>query len=283
MYKEVNDKVTPYNLRFIDSNSFMLGSLENHVNDLSELHDCNWKDKSKPQLKIKYDKVNIHTRCKTCTKRSKQSIQSLKNNFPSTFCLINGNIDKFILLLKKGVYPYEYMNDWKKFEEPELPSHNEIYSNLYLKNISKEDFKHAQNVWKTFNIKSLGLGEYYDLYVQSDTTQLADIFEQFRTSCLKEYELNPAYFCTTLGLAMEAYLKKTEVKLELLTDINMVLMFEKGTRGGISQAIQRYATANNKYMSNFNPKQIIFYLMYLDANNLYGYAMIKKIPIDSFK
>ena len=175
------------------------------------------------------------------------------------------------------------MNDWKKSEETELPSDNEFYSNLYLKNISKEDFKHAQNVWKTFNIKSLGLGEYYDLYVQSDTTQLADIFEQFRTSCLKEYELNPAYFCTTLGLAMEAYLKKTEVKLELLTDIKMVLMFEKGTRGGISQAIQRYATANNKYMSNFNPKQIIFYLMYLDANNLYGYAMIKKIPIDSFK
>ena len=205
----------------------------------------------------------------------------IKNKFPSTFCLVNGNIDKFILLLKKGVYPYEYMNDWKKSEETELSSDNEFYSNLYLKNISKGDFKHAENVWKTFNIKSLG--EYHDLYVQSDTTQLADIFEQFRTSCLKEYELNPAYFCTTLGLAMEACLKKTEVKLELLTDINMVLMFEKGTRGEISQAIQRYATANNKYMPNFNPKQIIFYLMYLDASNLYGYAMIKKIPIDSFK
>ena len=173
------------------------------------------------------------------------------------------------------------MNDWKKSEETELPSDNEFYSNFYLKNISKEDFKHAENLWKTSNIKSLG--EYHDLYIQSDTTQLADIFEQFRTSCLKQYELNPAYFCTTLGLAMEASLKKTEVKLELLTDINMVLMFEKGTRGGISQAIQRYATANNKYMPNFNPKQIIFYLMYLDANNLYGYAMIKKIPIDSFK
>ena len=121
------------------------------------------------------------------------------------------------------------------------------------------------------------------MYAQSDATQLADIFEQFRTLCLKEYELDPAYFCTTPRLAMESCLKKTNVKLELLTDINMVLMIEKGTRGGISQAIQRYATANNKYMSNFNPKQIISYLMYLDANNLYGYAMIKKWPIDSFK
>ena len=121
------------------------------------------------------------------------------------------------------------------------------------------------------------------MYAQSDATQLADIFEQFRTLCLKEYELDPAYFCTTPRLAMESCLKKTNVKLELLTDINMVLMIEKGTRGGISQAIQRYATANNKYMSNFNPKQIISYLMYLDANNLYGYAMIKKLPIDNFK
>ena len=232
MYKEVNDKVTPYNLRFIDSNNFMLGPLGNHVNNLSKLYDCDCKDKSKQQIKIKYDKVNIHTRCKTCTKRSKQSIQSLKNNFPSTFCLVNGNIDKFILLLKKGVYPYEYMNDWKKFEETELPSHNEIYSNLYLKNISKEDFKHAQNVWKTFNIKNSG--EYHDLYVQSDTTQVADIFEQFRTLCLKEYELDPADFCTTPGLAMEACLKKAEVKLELLTDINMTLRFEKGIRGDLN-------------------------------------------------
>ena len=96
-------------------------------------------------------------------------------------------------------------------------------------------------------------------------------------------ELDPEYFCTIPGLAMQACLKKTEIKLELLTDINMVSMFEKGTRGGISLAIQRYATANNKYIPNFNPKQIISYLMYLDANNLYGYAMIKKWPIDSFK
>ena len=136
------------------------------------------------------------------------------------------------MLLKKGVYPYEYMNDWKKFKETELPSHNEIYSNLYLKNISKEDFKHAQNVWKTFNIKNSG--EYHDLYVQSDTTQVADIFEQFRTLCLKEYELDPADFCTTPGLAMEACLKKAEVKLELLTDINMTLRFEKGIRGDLN-------------------------------------------------
>ena len=207
--------------------------------------------------------------------------KTLKNKFPNTYYLVKDNIDKFILLLKKGVYPYEYMNDWKKFEETELPSNNEFYSNLNLRNISKEDIKHAQNVWNTFNIKNIG--EYHDLYVQSDTTQLADTFEQFRTVCLKEYKLDPAYFCTTPGLAIEACLKLTHVKLELLTDIDMVLMCEKGIRGGLSQAIQRYATANNKYMPNYNLKQMSSYLMYVDANNLYGWAISKKLPIDSFK
>ena len=133
------------------------------------MYDCDCKDKSNQQIKIKYDEVIIHTRCKTCTKRTKWPIQSLKNKSPKTFCLVNGKIDKFILLLRKGAYPYEYMNKWKKFEETELPSHNELYSYLKLENIRKEDFKHAQIVWKTFNIKNLG--EYHDLYVQSDSTQ----------------------------------------------------------------------------------------------------------------
>ena len=129
------------------------------------------------------------------------------------------------------------MDNWNKFEETGSPSIDKFYSNLNLKNISKDEYKHAQQVWKDFNIKNLG--EYHDLYVQADTAQLADIFEQFQTLCLKEYKLNPAYFCTTPGLAFEACLKMTKVKFELLTDINMTLMFEKGIRGGISQSIQR--------------------------------------------
>ena len=112
---------------------------------------------------------------------------------------------------------------------------------------------------------------------------MADTFEQFRTLCLREYKLDPAYFCTTPGLAFEGCLKMTKVELELLTDIDMVLMFEKGIRGGISQAIQRYASANNKYMSNYNSKALSTCLMYVDANNLYGYAMSKKLPINNFK
>ena len=140
---------------------------------------------------------------------------------------------------------------------------------------------HVHKVKNTFNIKNIR--EYHDLYVQSDTAQLADTFEQFRTLCLKEYKLDPAYFCTTPGLAFEACLKMSKVELELLTDIDMVLMFEKGIRGGISQAIQRSASANNKYMPNYNPKAPSTYLMYADANNLYRYGMSKKRPINDFK
>ena len=151
------------------------------------------------------------------------------------------------------------MNKWIKFNETELPAIDKFYSKLNLKNINKEDYKHARNVWKTFNIKNLG--EYHDLYVQSDTTQLADTFEQFRTLSLKEYNIDSAHFCTTPGLALEACLKKIEVKLELLTDIDTLLMFEKELRRGISQATQRYASANNKCMLNYNPKAPSIYLI----------------------
>ena len=112
--------------------------------------------------------------------------------------------------------------------------------------------------------------EYHNLYVQSDTIQLADIFNQFRPLCLREYKLDPAYYCTTLGLALDPCLKYTYVKLELLTDDDMHLMFEKSIRGGVLQVIHRYATANNKYMNNHDANAPSNYLMYVDANNLYG-------------
>ena len=127
------------------------------------------------------------------------------------------------------------------------------------------------------------LGEYHDLNVQSDTLLLVDVFENFRDKCIEIYGLDPAHFLSAPGLAWQACLKKTKVKLELLTDIDMLLMVEKGTRGGICQAIHRYAKANNKYMKNYDKDIISSYLMYLDANNLYGWAMSQKLPVNGFK
>ena len=127
------------------------------------------------------------------------------------------------------------------------------------------------------------MGEYHDLYVQSDTIMLADIFGNFRNKCMKIYQLNPAHFLSAPGLTWEACLKKTKIKLELLTDKNILLMFEEGTRGGMCQAIYRYATANNKYTRNYNKNITSSYLEYLDGNNLYGWAMCKKLPVGKFK
>ena len=143
------------------------------------------------------------------------------------------------------------------------------------------DYAHAQKVWEVFEIKNCGV--YQDLYVQSDTLLLADVFENFGNMCLEIYELDPVYFVSAPGLAWQACLKKTGVKLELLTDIDMLLMVEKGTRGGICQAIHRYAKANNKYMKNYDKNNESSYLKYLDANNLYGSAISQKLPVNGFK
>ena len=167
------------------------------------------------------------------------------------------------------------MNQWKKVYEISLPDKEKFYSELNLEHITNEDYKHAKTVRNAFKIKNL--------FVQCDTLQLADVFEQFRNLCLKEYELDPAYFVSTPGLAMEACLKMTGVKLELLTNIDMMLMFEKGIRGALTQTVRRYAAANNKYMPNYDANVVSSYLEHLEANNLYGWDMRKKLPINGYK
>ena len=142
------------------------------------------------------------------------------------------------------------MGSWEKFNETSLPNKEYFCSELNKEQITNEDYSHAQKVWNTFKIKNLG--EYHDLYVQSDTSLLADVFENFRDKCIEKYELDPAHFLSAPGLAWKACLKKTNVKLELLTDNDMLLMFEEGIRGGMCQATYRYAKANNKYMKNYD-------------------------------
>ena len=239
-----NGKTTMYKLKFIDSYRFMQNSLSSLVDNLSEIG-------------------------------KKISQETLIKIFFNTYQLCNNS--NFNLLLRKGVYPYEYMDSWEKFNDTSLP--NKKYFNK--EHTTDEDYLHAQKVWNTFKIKNLG--EYHDLYVQSDTSLLADVFENFRNKCIEIYELDPAHFLCVPGLTWKACLKKTNVKLELLTDNDMLLMFEKGIRGGMCQATYRYAKANNKYMNNYDKNKESSYLEYLDANNLYGYAMRKKLPVRNFK
>ena len=150
-----------------------------------------------------------------------------------------------------------------------------------MEDIAEIDYRHGNNVFKSFKLENLG--DYYDLYVKSDTLLLADVFENFRDMCLKEYELDPAHFLSLPGLTWQVCLKKTNIELELLTDYDMLLMAEKGIRGGICHSIHRYAKANNKYMQNYNNNEESSYIQYLDANNLYGLAMSKTLPVNGFK
>ena len=173
------------------------------------------------------------------------------------------------------------MDSRKRFKEESLPDKEYFYSELNKVHITDEDYAHAQKVWNTLNIKNLG--EYHDLYVQSNTALLADVFENFTDTCLEIYGLDPAYFLSDPGLAWQACLKKTEVKLELLADKDMLLMFEEGIRGEICQATYRYAEANNKYMKNYDKNKGSSFLICDDANNLYGFPMCKKLPVSDFK
>ena len=213
------------------------------------------------------------------------SLETLVNNLPkdSFKNLIKYFTPKQAEILKqKGFYPYEYMDSEEKFNDTKLPPREAFYSKLSGKGITEKDYKHAGDVWNSFKMKTFK--EYHELYNITDVLLLADVFENFRELCLKIYGLDPVYYFTAPGLAWDACLKITNIDLELLSDLNMLLMFEKGIRGGISIISNRYGEANNKYMrKGFNKNKPSKYLMYLDANNLYGCGMSEKLPTHGFK
>ena len=267
---------------FSDSMRSMMSSLSQSLDKISKIDndkskiDNNFASNMRSKVSPLSQSIN-----KVSEINNKISFDELIKKFPNTSQLCNNDGNKFELLLRKGVYPYEYMDNWKRFEEESLPDKESFYSNLNKEGISDKDYAHAQKVWKEFNLKNLG--EYHDLYVQSDTAVLADVFESFRDKCLEIYEPDPAHFLSAPGLAWHACLKKTQVELELLTDNDMLLIFEEGIRDGMCQATHRYAKANNKYMNNHDKNEESSYLEYLDANNLYGWAMSQKLPVKNFK
>ena len=197
------------------------------------------------------------------------------------------NLEKYFtpeqvkLLKQKGFFPYDYLDSIEKLKDTEPPPQKAFYSKLTGKGINNYNYKHVLNVWKTFKMKTFK--DFLEVYNITDVLLLADVFEKFRDVCLKNYGLDPVYYYTAPGLAWDAMLKMTKINLELLSDVDMLLMIEKGIRGGISIISNRYGKANNKYMKDYNKKEVIKFLMYLDANNLYGVGMSQKLPIHSFK
>ncbi|MES9884868.1 MAG: hypothetical protein ABW185_28820, partial [Sedimenticola sp.] len=171
--------------------------------------------------------------------------------------------------------------DESKFEEKQLPPKHEFYNDLQKEDISNEDFEHACRVFQELKISNLG--EYSDLYLKTDVLLLTDVFENFREICLRDYNLDPAHFYSAPGLSFSAMLRMTNVELELLTDVDQLNMFERGVRGGFSQVSHRHAVANNYYMKDYDPTKPVSYISYLDANNLYGWAMMQKLPMRDFR
>ncbi|XP_043264093.1 uncharacterized protein LOC122404229 [Colletes gigas] len=256
-------------------------------------------------LPITKEKYISFTKYIECTDEEWNSRKRIKLQFIDSFKFLNTSLEKlasflskdklqitrsefqklstedFDLLTRKGVFPYEYIDCVEKLEQSCLPSRNSFYSSLTGDTVSENDYEHAVNVWTRFSIQTLG--EYSDLYLKTDVLLLADIFENFRNSCVTSYGLDPAHYYTLPGFTWDAMLKHTRINFELLTDIDMVLFIERGIRGGLSQCSNRRARANNKYMQSYDASQPSSYLMYFDVNNLYGWAMCQPLPYANFQ
>ena len=193
--------IISYKIKFIDSFRFMLSSLSNLVDNLSEgLHNdrCIYCKSSLDYMATKNEQLIF--RCFECKKNYKKDFnKEIINRFSSTYKFCNGDINKFILLLRKGVYPYEYIDSWEIFNETSLPDEEAFYSNLNIEDITDVDYRHAKRVFK--NLSNKNLDDYHHLCVQSDILLLADVFKNFRNMCIKVYELDSAHSLPAPGLA----------------------------------------------------------------------------------
>ncbi|XP_072377602.1 uncharacterized protein [Diabrotica undecimpunctata] len=202
-----------------------------------------------------------------------EQCKEIKKYFPDT--------KHFELVRHKGVFPYLYMDGFDRLKEKTLPPKENFYNNLTNKHISDEDYARAIDVWNTFDCKSMS--DYAMLYLISDVLLLADVFQNFRKVCHKEYNLDPCHYITAPALSWDAMLRYTKIELELLTDVDMVHFLKKGVRGGVAQCSKREAVANNRYLLNYDPQQPESYIIYLDATNLYGAAMCQYLLYGNFK
>ena len=206
--KENNGKTIIYKIKFVDTCRFMQSKLSDLADNLSEINnkDCK-KCMERKNIRSECEFIGLKNnrlnyKCKECNETSAKSVNDLIEKFPRTYKFCNGNLNKFVLLLRKGVYPYEYMDSWERFNETSLPPKKSFYSQLDLENIKDKDYNHAQKVWEVSGINNLG--ECHDLYVQCDTLMLADVFEKFRDACIKIYGVNLSHFLCAPGLAWQA-------------------------------------------------------------------------------
>ena len=185
------------------------------------------------------------------------------------------------LLLKKGFLPYEYIDSLDKFNDDSLPPIDAFYSSLKNTTIPTSLYDHLKIIWNALNCQTLG--EFHDVYLKTDVLLLAAVFENFRETSLKNFRIDPCHYFSVPGLSWNAALKLTKVKMDLITDVDMLTMVERGIRGGLSVVSKRYCKANNPNVADYDPTSEQNHIVYLDVNNLYGYAMSKPLPLGDFE
>lgn len=237
-------------------------------------------------LHIKMDEKNgLEMRFLDSFRFMADSLDSLVNNLSENdFYTVRShfsNVHQFKLMNRKGVFPYEYLTSFDVLKERQLPAIEKFFSTLNNKECTIEDYNHAIEVWNTFGCQNIG--DYMELYLKADVLLLTDVFENFRGVCKNIYKLDPSHYFTAPGLSWDAMLKITKVELDLLTNLEMYNFCKKGIRGGIVQCSKRHTIANNKYLVDFDVNKPTEYLMYLDANNLYGWAMSQYLPKNNFE
>ena len=257
-------------LKFLDSYRFLSTSLDELSSNLLSEGRSKFKYLTKHVRKELYDSLFWDEETEIAETIACEQVSDTPKGYK--------NITKVVKKPRiKGIYPYQFTDSFEKFNYNKVLTKDEFYDSLNKKSISDQEYEQYIKVWN--NLLKLNpnsnLGTYSDLYLITDVLALADVFEEFRSTSLQYYELDPVYYVTTPSLAFDAMLKKTNVKLELLTDYDMVLMVESGIRGGISGVCgDRYVNVTDK------PNE---HLLYLDANNLYGYAMSQSLPTHGFK
>ena len=277
-------------LQFMDSLQHLSTSLDKLVKNLvdkSKIKGCKYCAKRGPAKVIAKHEAIAHKKENETVYQHTVTNPELKDLFTNLYTNFKNKWkglpeEAFELLTRKGVYPYAYMDSADRFKESKLPPKEDFYNDLVKQHITEEDYDFVKKLWETFRLKNLG--ELHDLYMETDTLLLADVFQNYRQVILKNYGLDPIHFYTAPSLSWSAGLKFTKVKLEIPSDIDMHMFFDRGLRGGISMVSHPYAKANNKGMKeHYDPQTKQSYIMLVDANNLYGWAMSQTLPTGGFK
>jgi len=281
-YKDVKIPVIVHNLKGYDSHLIIMG-LKNQFDKI----DC-IPTKTEKYLSITLNKLCFIDSFSFLSTSVEKLVDNLRKDGLQHFKQTKAHFkdiddDAMKMITTKGVYPYDWADDFNKFNVKSLPTKEDFFSTLNNEEIKDKDYQHALQVWDKFKCKTFG--DYHDLYLKTDVLLLADVFESFRDIAMTHYKLDPTHYFSLPGFAWDAMLYKTKIKISLFDENqrDMYEFIESGIRGGISMISNRYERANNSYLKDHDKSKPSSFITYLDANNLYGWAMSQKLPFTGFE